>query len=37
LLEGAAPDNNDVTVDELLDNSFDEEDKAAYSDEEWYK
>ncbi len=36
-MEGAAPHNKNVTVDELLVGSFDEEDGKDYIDEEWYK
>jgi hypothetical protein len=37
LVEGAAPHNKHVTVDELLVGSFDEEDGKDYIDKGWYK
>jgi hypothetical protein len=36
-MEGAAPHNKNVTVDKLLEGSFDEKDGKDYSNEEWYK
>ncbi len=37
LMEGAAPWNKDMMVDELLKGNYDKEDKITDSDGEWYK